>query len=121
MATFHLENITLDQMVSSLPLNHNVYKTFTILFNNEFCGYCCLNNWKPRQAYDRLVELTLYIKPQFHGKGVGKQTLIFLEQVAIKANLMNFLGVITLENTASVKLFEKMGCRRQGLFVNNPG
>lgn len=117
-ATFHLKDLTLNDIKDSLPTNHEIYKTYTIFYKNEFCGFCYINNWKPRQAYLRSAELTLYLKPNFQGKGFGQQTLEFLEQKAIIAGLKNLLGVITLENAASIKLFEKMGYKKVGHLKN---
>jgi phosphinothricin acetyltransferase len=107
-ATFHLNPLSLNEMRNALPLNHSIYKTFTIYYNHQFCGYCYLNNYRPRQAYDRTAEITLYLKPEYHRKGIGRETLMFLESEAKKTNIKNLLGVITFENTASIVLFEKM-------------
>lgn len=117
-ATFHMHELSEQEIKASLPKNHKVYKTYTIWFNSEFCGYCYINYWKPRHAYDLSVELTLYIKPEFQGKGIGRQTLEFLEQTSKQKGLKNLLGVITLENTASIKLFEKMGYEKVGHLKN---
>lgn len=107
-ATFHLQPLGHDEMRKALPLNHSIYRTFTIYYDGQFCGYCYLGNYRPRQAYDRTAEITVYLKPDFHHKGIGRKTLTFLEGEAKKANIKNLLGVITFENTASIELFEKM-------------
>jgi len=117
-ATFHLENLTLDKMKDALPLNHSKYKTFTIYFNKEFCGYCYFGNYKPRQAYNRTAELSLYLRPEFQQKGIGTETLMFLEKEAIQAKIKNLIGVITYENSSSVKLFTKMGYEMVGHLKN---
>lgn len=117
-ATFHLEELKLDEIKASLPTNSDLYKTFIINYNGGFCGYCYINNWKPRQAYNRSVELTLYIKPEFQGKGIGRKTLEFLEEYAKKRRIRNLLGVITLENVASIMLFKKMGYEKVGHLKN---
>lgn len=117
-ATFHLHDLTLDEIKANLPKINDIYKVYTIYFKDEFCGYCYLNNWKPRQAYNRSAEITLYLKPEFHGNGIGRKALEFLEEKAVASGLKNLLGVITLENTASIKLFEKMGYEKVGHMKN---
>jgi L-amino acid N-acyltransferase YncA len=117
-ATFHLELQTLEQIITALPKNNPVYKTWIILYQNELCGYCYLNNWKPREAYRRSAEVTLYIKQEFHGKGIGRETLNFIEQQAQQSGISNLLGVITAENLASIHLFKSMGYSEVGLLKN---
>ncbi len=117
-ATFHLEPQTLEQIIAAFPKNHPVYKTWVINYRGEPCGYCYLNYWKPREAYNRSAEVTLYLKPEFHRKGLGKDTLKFLEMQAQNAGISNLLGVITAENLASIRLFKLMGYSEVGLLKN---
>ncbi len=117
-ATFHLEMQTLEQITTALPKNNSVYKTWIINYHDEPCGYCYINYWKPREAYRRSAEVTLYIKPEFHGKGIGKVTLRFIEKEAQIAGISNLLGVITAENLASICLFKSMGYTEVGLLKN---
>ena len=49
---------------------------------------------------------------EYNGKGIGRKTLEFLEEEAIKKGIRNLLGVITVENISSVKLFNKMGYQK---------
>jgi L-amino acid N-acyltransferase YncA len=117
-ATFHLEPLSVEQITAVLPKNHPLYKTWVINYHGEPCGYCYLNYWKPREAYNRSAEVTLYLKPEFHGKGIGKATLEFLEIQARKAGISNLLGVITAENLPSIGLFKSMGYFDVGLLKN---
>jgi len=114
-ATFHLESQSLEQIIAALPKNHPVYKTWIIFYQNKPCGYCYLNFWKPREAYRRSAEVTLYLLHQFHGKGIGKLTLQFLEEQAKGVGIVNLLGVITAENQSSIHLFKSLGYAEVGM------
>ncbi len=118
LATFHMEPLSLDDIQKALPLNHNLYKTYTVFSDGDFCGYCYLGNYKPRQAYNRSAEITLYLKPEFQKKGIGQQTLEYLENYAANNGIKNLIGVITYENTGSIRLFTKMGYKQVGLMKN---
>ncbi|MGE4290483.1 MAG: N-acetyltransferase family protein [Salinivirgaceae bacterium] len=117
-ATFHTEPISVDAFTAALPMNHSLYQSYLITYGGNPCGYAYLGNWKPRQAYNRSAEVTIYLDKAFHGKGIGKQCLVFLETEAQKRGIKNLLGVITLENKASIHLFEKAGFQKVGHLKN---
>lgn len=117
-ATFHTEPVSVDAFASGLPMNHSLYQSYLITCEGKPCGYVYLGNWKPRQAYNRSDEVTLYIEKDFHGKGIGKNSLMFIEAEARKRGIKNLLGVITFENKASIHLFEKSGFQKVGHLKN---
>ncbi len=108
-ATFHTEPISTDQLKEFIYIGHPWYKSFLIYTDNEVAGYCFITNYKKRQAYDRTAEVTIYLKPDFCYKGIGKIALDYLEQIAGKCGLKNLIGVITGDNAGSIALFEKSG------------
>ena len=89
-----------------------------MLYNNEICGFCYLGQFRKKEAYDISAEVTLYIKPDFTGKQIGVDILAFMEKVAKNVGLKNLVGVITSENTGSIKLFEKCGYFKVGHLKN---
>ena len=113
-ATFHLKAIKSEELERMVSLGHNKYKSFLILFNNEICGFCYISQFRYKEAYDKSAEVTLYLKQGFTGKGIGKTTLSFLENLAKENNIINLVGVITEENTSSIGLFEKVGYFKVG-------
>ena len=117
-ATFHTEPISLDQIKEFVYMNHPLYQSFLIYYDKEFSGYCLLTNYKKRQAYDRTAEITIYLKPEYCGKGIGKTALYYLENVARKKGLKNLIGIISGENIQSIILFENAGYTRCAHFKN---
>jgi phosphinothricin acetyltransferase len=104
--TFQKDLVSLEKLKNEIPVGHPKYKSFLIESEDKICGYCYLSQYKNRQAYDRTAEVTLYLKPGFEGKGIGKQTLPKLEAVAINHQIKVLIAIITEENLPSVKLFE---------------
>jgi L-amino acid N-acyltransferase YncA len=111
-ATFHTELITLDELKTVIPIGQQKYPSFLINYNGQVCGYCYLSQYKKRQAYDRTAEITLYLKPGFTGKGIGKATLQLMETVAKNNDIKVLIGIISGENEDSIKLFEKCGYQK---------
>jgi phosphinothricin acetyltransferase len=108
-ATFHKDLISVEELKSIILIAHPKYKSFLIDYEGETCGYCYISQYKKRQAYDRTAEITIYLKPAYSGKGIGEETLKFLETVAKKSEICVLIGIITGENQASIRLFEKCG------------
>lgn len=108
-ATFHIGEISIDEIKEFIHVQHPRYKSFIIQYQQVPVGYCYFNYYKKRQAYDRTAEVTLYLKPEYCGKGIGREALRFLEVEALKVGLKNLLGVISGDNMESIALFEKMG------------
>jgi phosphinothricin acetyltransferase len=117
-ATFHTFPISIEELKEFIFINHKLYKSFLIYYENELAGYCVITNHKKRQAYDRAAEITIYLKPEYCSKGIGRVAIDYLEQIAIDSGIKNLLGVITGDNLGSIALFEKCGYSKCAHFKN---
>lgn len=108
-ATFHTEPVPTDQLKEFVYVNHPLYQSYLIYTEGEIAGYCFLTNYKKRQAYDRTAEVTIYLKPEYCRKGIGKAALNHLEDRAKENGLKNLIGIVTGDNEDSIALFEKSG------------
>lgn len=108
-ATFHIDSISVEQMKEIVNLNHSFYKTFVIYLDDTLCGYVLFTQHKKREAYNTTAEVTIYLKPEFSGKGIGTTALSFIENEAKIAGIHALIATISNENIASIKLFEKNG------------
>jgi len=107
-------------MAENISLGHAKYQSFIILYNDNICGYCYLSQFREKEAYDHTAEVTLYIEKEFTGNKIGAYALNFIENIARQNGIKNLIGVITLENVASISLFDKCGYKKCGL-LNNIG
>ncbi len=108
-ATFHTERISIEELKEMFHLNHSKYRSYLVKADNELCGYCYFTQYKKRKAYDRTAEISIYLKPQFKGMGIGGKIIQYLENRASKNGIKIFIGIICEENKASTRLFEKCG------------
>lgn len=89
---------------------HNPQKRplWLIKYQNQPCGWVSLSSFYGRPAYDKTVEISLYIHQDFRGKKIGQtivtQIELFAKQIGIEAILSYVFG----HNTPSIKLFEKL-------------
>jgi phosphinothricin acetyltransferase len=115
-ATFHTGRITLPEMREIVPIGHPVYKSYLIHTNHLICGYCFLSPYKKRQAYDRTAEVTVYLKQEYTGHGIGRLALQRLEEVARLTHIRVLIGIIAADNVQSVSLFIREGYEKCGHF-----
>lgn len=108
-ATFHIQPVTLEEMRRIVFFNDTRFKAFVIFNNDQLCGYCILARFKAREAYSITAAATLYLHPDFTGKGIGSEALKFLESLARQNGFHSLIGGICGENAASIRLFEKNG------------
>jgi len=108
-ATFHSNKLSEKDLGEFLFISHPKYPSFLITDKGEMIGYCFLTQYKKRQAYDRSAELSIYLKPEFTGKGIGMAALGHLEAAAKKVGIHVLVGTICGENRASIRLMEKAG------------
>lgn len=107
--TFDLDKVTLEEFKNRIFINHSRYKTFLIYMDNELIGFCFLTQFRKKAAYDKTVELGLYLKPQFTGKGLGREIVSYLEHIAKQNQFEIIIASVSGENTSSLKLFKKLG------------
>lgn len=109
-AVFHLHPLSLEELRESVPVCDLRYHSFLIKTEaDEVCGFCYISKFKPKQAFDITVELTIYLKPEFAGKGFGYEAMQMFEPLIREAGFSNIVGLITGENDPSIHLFEKCG------------
>ena len=72
-------------------------------------GYCYAAKWKERCAYRFSTEVTVYLRPDLAGKGIGSSLYGKLIPVLKDRGIHAAVGGIALPNEASIYLHEKMG------------
>jgi L-amino acid N-acyltransferase YncA len=108
-ATFHEHLLNLDEMREIVFFENPKYKTYVIIDDHDLCGYVLLTQYKKREAYNITAEVTIYLKPDCFGKGIGSLAIEYIEAVAKKADLHSLIAIICGENNQSIRLFEKNG------------
>lgn len=108
-ATFHVQIPTREQMRQMVFFNNEKYKTFVILRNNLIGGYVLITQYKNREAYDATAEVTVYLKPESAGEGIGSIAIKYIEEYAKQQGIHVLLAVICGQNEASIRLCAKNG------------
>lgn len=84
----------------------------------QIAGYAYGSSFRSRTAYQWTTEVTAYIHPQFHRRGIGRGLYTSLFAILREQGYFNAVSVITLPNDASVGLHATMGFIKIGVFEN---
>tara|TARA_R110002049_G_scaffold41236_4_gene124499 strand:+ start:2010 stop:2492 length:483 start_codon:yes stop_codon:yes gene_type:complete len=109
VATFDDEPLSLETFSEKVTCIKEDYPFIVFEENHEILGYAYGNKFRPKPAYNKTVESTVYVKDGVHGKQIGTKLYTELLKLLKQENYHIVLGVLTLPNAASVKLHEKFG------------
>jgi len=85
--------------------------------DGRFAGYAYASSYRAREGYRWTVEDTVYVHPEFTGRGVGRALLQRLIDECTALGHRQMVAVIgDRTNTASIALHEKLGFRLVGVF-----
>jgi phosphinothricin acetyltransferase len=82
----------------------------------RLAGYAKAGTWRPRDAYALTAEVTVYVQPEFHRRGVGRALYTALLALLREREFHTAVAGITLPNAGSVALHEAMGFTPVGVF-----
>ncbi|HNX29676.1 MAG TPA: N-acetyltransferase family protein [Syntrophomonadaceae bacterium] len=108
-ATFHDHELSESEMREIVFFENPKYRTYVIKSSGNICGYVILSQYKKREAYDRTAEVSVYLKPDSIGQGIGSQALKFIEDTAVSQKMHVLIATICGENSKSMHLFERNG------------
>ncbi|MCL4209701.1 MAG: N-acetyltransferase family protein [Phycisphaeraceae bacterium] len=75
-------------------------------------GFAKASPWKGRCAYNWTAETSVYLRPEAHGRGLGRALYSRLINLMRAQGWRTLLGGITQPNEASVRLHEACGFRK---------
>ncbi len=88
------------------------------LQSEEIAGWASLNPYSPRLAYAGVADLSIYIRRDLRGQGIGSLLLPHLEEVA-RINQFHKIVLMTFPfNLSGQGFYRKMGYRSVGVFKN---
>lgn len=108
-ATFHAKPLDTDGMKDILYPENKRFRSFLVMDGEAVCGYCILAPYSKREAYASTAEATIYLKHGYTRRGIGRQTLRYLESQAELGGFHTLIAVICGENKDSINLFAGAG------------
>ena len=81
-------------------------------------GYAYAGAPWERAAYRWCAEVSIYLHPSIHGRGIGRELYAVLEDILTKQGYRVAYALITTENQGSVAFHEKLGYSYHSTFEN---
>lgn len=107
---YFLSPVSIADLKGFIPVGDPQYGSYILYTENgEPCGFAYYNKFKPREAYRISVEVTVYLHPDYTGRGYGKEALDAIETVIREKGFTNIMALIDAENNGSLRLFEQSG------------
>lgn len=109
-ATFDLEPVSVESRQSWF--DEHTDDRFPLIVAEEgsnIMGYASLSTYRQKEAYNRTAEISVYIDEQYHGKGLGKQLLAHIIEMARALDYHVIIAGITGGNDISIRLHEQFG------------
>jgi len=116
IATFELDPVDAATMAERMAGSPTGLRWLVVEVSpNRIVGYASVAPWKPRGAYARTVETSVYLDAGYQGCGFGKVVYGRLLDEVWSHGYHAALAGIALPNAASVKLHEQLGFRQAGV------
>ncbi|MBB2821947.1 UNVERIFIED_ORG: phosphinothricin acetyltransferase [Rhizobium esperanzae] len=84
--------------------------------SGKVAGYASYGDWRAFDGYRHTVEHSVYVEKDCRGAGIGETLMRELIVRAAAADVHVMIAGIEAENTASIRLHEKLGFRIAGRF-----
>ncbi|NTU89870.1 MAG: N-acetyltransferase [Actinobacteria bacterium] len=107
--TFEYSVPTIEQFSERIRKTLERYPYLVAVDDDGIVGYAYASIFKDRAAYDWCVEVTVYVKQECHGMGIGKQLYAALEHALKKQNIVNVYACVSSANPRSIGFHERMG------------
>ncbi|MGH7738780.1 MAG: GNAT family N-acetyltransferase [bacterium] len=83
--------------------------------DGQVVGWASLSQFRPRAAYAKTVENSVYLHPHWLGKGIGKALLVDLVERARAGGFHTMVALISADQPVSLRLHERLGFAPAGL------
>ncbi|NDJ57699.1 N-acetyltransferase [Enterobacteriaceae bacterium 4M9] len=103
---------TVDDENRRVWLGHRQAAGYPVLVaeeNAEVTGYASFGDWRAFEGFRHTVEHSVYVHPDWHGKGTGKALMIALINEAKRIGKHVMVAGIEAQNHGSIHLHQKLG------------
>lgn len=116
--TFRKDAMLPEEVCRSIEKTKEKYDWLALELEGNLVGFAYYGSFREKEAYRFTVESTIYLHPEYGGKGYGKILYNALIDNARQKGFKEMIGGIALPNVASIKLHTALGFEKVAHFKN---
>ena len=114
VASFDTEPKSLEEQKTWFANHSDKYPILVAEQGGLIVGWASLSRWSDRCAYSDTAEVSVYVREEHRGKGVGTELMRRILSQGRKAGLHTVVARIAESNEASIRLHEVFGFEHVG-------
>jgi L-amino acid N-acyltransferase YncA len=118
IATLETDTKSEAYMKEWLDLHQGRFAVLVAEDDGTVIGWASINRYSHRCAYDGVGDVSIYIRRDYRGKGIGSRLLRELERVGREHKFYKFVLFTFPFNALGQGLYRKAGYREVGIFQN---
>jgi len=117
-ATFDTDSKTIQSQFGWFESHDEKHPVIVARKNGRVLAWGSISPWSDRCAYSGTGEISFYVDPGFHSKGIGFNILKRLIEIGKEKNFRTLVSRIAGKSEASVHLHKKLGFSNIGTMKN---
>ncbi len=117
-ATFAIYPEPIEQWAESFRKTSAMYPWLVASDAGALVGFAKAAPWRPRDAYAYTVEVSAYVAPDHHRRGIGVKLYDRLFAILHGQGYYTAIAAVVIPNAASERLHAKVGMRAAGTIEN---
>jgi L-amino acid N-acyltransferase YncA len=113
-ATFDIEPKTLEEQETWFATHDSRHPVLIADEDGLIVAWTSLSQWSDRFAYSATAEISLYVKEEYRGKGIGKELMKAIIREGEAAGLHTVIARIADGNEISIDLCKSVGFQNIG-------
>ena len=109
VATFDTEPKTYEEQKKWFDDHESKNLILVAELNGVIVGWASLSKWSDRCAYSDTAEISLYVRDEYQGKGIGRRLIAAIMKEGEKTGLHTIIARITEGNESSLHLHRSVG------------
>jgi L-amino acid N-acyltransferase YncA len=118
MATFNTEHATTEERSDRIEKADDKHPIFVAAIGEAgdvVVGWASISPYSPRACYSGIGEISIYVKKDHRGEGIGRALLQSLVDTAIRQGYWKLMGRVFIFNQASRALCKGLGFEEIGI------
>lgn len=108
-ASFDINAQTLEQRTVWFSQHDDRHPLIVCEIDGYVVGYASLSEYRSKEGYKNTCELSVYIDPQFQGRGIGKELMRCVIELGRDIGFHAIMSGITSENDISIRMHQMFG------------